>query len=70
MNLADATAVARTLSHAERVGRFFLVKFRHRVLDSGPAVVAAQLKKQGVDLETALLLIFGIEERFTCMRPC
>lgn len=49
---------------AERIGLALLAKYRARVAEAGAGVVARQLRKQGIDFRTALLLTLGVEERF------
>ncbi len=44
---------------AARVGLWFARKYRTRMQDSGAGAVARQLRKQGVPLDVALLLLFG-----------
>jgi hypothetical protein len=43
-------------------------KFRGRAEEVGYRAAAGQLRKQGVPLEQALLILFGVGERFTELR--
>jgi len=61
---ALAAQQARGISIAERIGLAMLAKYRARVAEAGAGTVARQLRKQGIDFRTALLLTIGIEERF------
>lgn len=51
-----------------RVGRWFIDKHRARLQEAGPRKAAAQMRKQGIPLEIALLALLGCEERFTHLR--
>jgi hypothetical protein len=52
-----------------QIGAYFVEKYRGRAADAGHRAVATQLRKQGVPLEHALLILLGCEERFTRVRP-
>ena len=41
------------------VGRYFLRRYRNRVLAVGAGAVARQLRKQGVPISVARVLLFG-----------
>jgi hypothetical protein len=45
---------------AEAVGRFYLFRFRRRLEATSVRTVALQLKKQGVPLPIARLIVFGV----------
>lgn len=49
--------IQSTLS--ERIGAYFIDKWRKRAADSGHFNAATALRKQGVPLETARLILFG-----------
>lgn len=53
---------------ARQVGDWFTGKYRHLAADSGHRRTAHRLRKDGVPLEVALLILFGTDERFTDRR--
>ena len=48
------------MSLSEAVGRYFLFRFRKRLETTNVRTVALQLKKQGVPLPIARLIVFGL----------
>lgn len=56
--------VHRVLQVPRRIGEFFIAKYRARAAESDHRTVATQLRKQGVPLEQALLILLGAQERF------
>lgn len=62
----SAAEVAEEIAASEEsaVGRYIIDKYRTGAAERGHAAVAAQLKKQGIPFEMALLIL-GIEPRST-----
>lgn len=51
-----------------KVGAWFCGKWRGRAHEVGHRAAATQMRKQGIPLDQALLILFGVEERFTHLR--
>ena len=45
---------------SEAIGRYYLFRFRRRLEASNVRTVALQLRKQGVPLPVARLIVFGL----------
>ena len=70
----DKTAIVTKIDLAERrhdaavmaqdLGNFFIKKWRGRLEFNDHGTVAKQMRKQGIPLNEALLLLFGKPERF------
>lgn len=42
-----------------RIGQYFTAKWRQRLVESGPSVVAAQMRKQGIPPEIAVAVLYA-----------
>jgi len=42
-----------------RIGQYFTAKWRQRLAESGPSVVAAQMRKQGIPPEIAVAVLYA-----------
>lgn len=45
------------------IEEYFVTKWRQRMADAGAFHTAKQMRKQGIPLGIALLLLFGVKER-------
>lgn len=53
-------AAVAMLDRNSRIGEFFIAKYRQRAAQAGFHTVALQLRKQGVPLDVARLILLGV----------